>query len=38
MRTQPKPFALVQSTLGIRVEELCEAFDSLAKAHAKATV
>lgn len=38
MRTRPKPFALVQSTLGIRVEEISAAFETLAEAHAKATV
>jgi hypothetical protein len=35
MRTQPKPFALVQSTLGISLEQICEAFDRLAEAHAR---
>jgi hypothetical protein len=35
MRTQPKPFALVQSTLGIRLEQISEAFDRLAAAHAQ---
>lgn len=36
MQARPKPFALVQSTLGIRIEQISEAFDSLAEAHAKA--
>jgi hypothetical protein len=32
MRTQPKPFALVQSTLGIGIEQVSEAFDRLVEA------
>lgn len=36
MRTQPKPFAMVQSTLGISFEQISDAFDHLAEAHAKA--
>lgn len=35
MRALPKPFALVQSTVGIKLEQICEAFDRLAEAHAK---
>jgi Family of unknown function (DUF6492) len=35
MRTQPKPFALVQSTLGVSLEQISEAFDRLAEAHAR---
>ena len=34
MRTLSKPFALIQSTLGIRFEQISEAFDRLAEAHA----
>lgn len=34
MRTRPKPFALVQSTLGIRFEQISAAFDRLAEAQA----
>ncbi len=38
MRTRPKPFALVQSTLGIGIEQITEAFDCLvaAQIHASA--
>ena len=34
MRTDPKPFALVQSTLGIGFEQISQAFELLAAAHA----
>lgn len=33
LRRQPKPFALVQSTLGVRFEQISAAFDRLAEAH-----
>jgi hypothetical protein len=36
MRTQPKPFALVQSTLGIGIEQVSEAFDRLVEAQTRA--
>lgn len=35
MRTRPKPFALVQSTLGIRFEQISAAFESLVEAQAR---
>jgi hypothetical protein len=34
MRTRPKAFALIQSTLGIGFREISEAFDRLVEAHA----
>jgi hypothetical protein len=36
MLQRPKAFALVQSTLGVSVEQLSEALDRLAEAHARA--
>ena len=33
MRARPKPFALIQSTLGVRFEQISEAFDRLVEAH-----
>jgi Family of unknown function (DUF6492) len=36
MRTRPKPFALVQSTLGVGFEQISEAFDRLVEAQARA--
>lgn len=33
MRTEPKPFALIQSTVGVRLEQISEALDRLAEAH-----
>ncbi len=38
LRARPKPFALVQSTLGIGVEQISEVFDRLAAAHSRAHV
>lgn len=35
MRTRPKPFALIQSTVGIGFEQISEAFDRLSGAHAQ---
>lgn len=35
MRAEPKPFALVQSALGISMEQISEALDQLAEAHAR---
>ncbi len=35
MRTEPKPFALVQSALGIGFEQISAAFELLAAAHAQ---
>lgn len=37
MRTQPKPFALVQSVLGVSVEQISDALDQLAETHARAS-
>lgn len=33
MRTEPKPFALIQSTVGVGLEQISEALDRLAEAH-----
>lgn len=38
MRTDPKPFALIQSTAGVRVGQISEALDRLAEAHANPPV
>jgi len=35
MRMQPKPFALIQSTVEIGFEQISQAFDTLVSAHAK---
>ena len=35
MRTRPKPFALIQSTLGIGFEQIAQAFDLLVEAHSR---